>query len=183
MHKKVSLLSAIFIFVILVGCIKSQYDKPKKWKSAYHDISFEYNYLWTHVESSDLPEVMEVGVVDEKDGKSYFIQSFTDLPDGQDIYEEKYLELVKKNILKSNVKNKLLSEEKLIFHGEEYHRMIFLTFSNKFGVIKSEIYNRQQGAKKYAIQISYPVDEEDAEITIMPRDLYLIDKTVKIDGK
>ena len=171
----------ILYLLLSLGACGQQNDSVKTWQSEFREIQFQYTAPWVLLPTLDIKNRTLVGVIDMKDGKSYIIQCFDDLPK-EKLSDNEYLNGIKKTMLEPNPKNKLLSEDSVFFHNQVSYRQVFLMYTIKWGVLKQINYLIRNGKDAITLQILYPTTEIDATTQNIPELLTQFDKLVKLNG-
>jgi hypothetical protein len=174
-------LTFLNIIFTLNACAQ-QSDTANTWQSKTRDLQFQYNNAWTLVPVSDDSTQLFVGVIDTRDGKSYIIQVFDDLPQ-EKLSNELYLTDTRNKMLKPNPKNKVIIEDSISFHGQIAYRQVFLMYTDKWGLLRQISHVIRTGKELITIQISYPTTESEATNETIPGQLIALDKSVKLNGK
>ncbi len=173
-------LISLYVIFTLLGCAQAQ-DSVNIWKSNHRDLHFEYQTPWTLVPALDITSQTLVGVIDNKDGKSYIIQFFDDVPKER-LSNENYLNGIKQTMLQPNPKNKLILEDSVLFHEQKSYRQIYLMYTEKWGLLKQFNYVIRTGKELITVQILFPTKELGASNDI-PSQLVEFDKLVKLNGQ
>ena len=174
-------LTFLNIIFTLTACAQ-QSDTSSTWQSKHRDLRFQYNSTWTLVQVRDDSTQLFVGVLDKRDGKSYIIQIFDDLPK-EILSDEKYLTDTKNKMLQPNPKNRLIVEDSISFHAQTAYRQVFLMYTAKWGLLRQISHVIRTGKELITIQILYPTTESEATNETIPGQLIAFDKSVKLNGK
>ena len=176
---------SIFLTLLLIHSCKAQTEEQEKseiWKSKYYDITIEFNIPWSQMPSIDSKEKSLFGVLDKNDGKSYVVKIVDDV--SKDILSDSsYFEFTKKIMLDENEKNILLNETDTVIHGKNFHCLTFLMNTTKWGTMKQYGYIYRDGIKMISIQISFPIEEKNANQASIPEALIELDNGIKINGQ
>jgi hypothetical protein len=170
----------ISILSILSSCGQSD-GTTTSWRSDYRNLSVSFTNPWRKLPSLDTKEQTLIGVIDYSDGKSYIIKITDDTPQ-EKLTDNQYYEGAKKIMLAPNQKNKVLSESDTIFHGTTVHKIVFLMYTDKWGLMKQQTLIERDGKEFFSIQILYPVEEEEYDKPV-PGSILQLDKSILINGK
>ena len=171
----------LLYLLLSLGACGQQNDSIKTWHSEFRNIQFQYTSPWVLVPALDIKTQTLIGVIDMKDGKSYIIRCFDDLPK-EKLSDKNYLAGIKKTMLEPNPKNKLLSEDSVYFHNQISFRQVFLMYTDRWGLLKQINYLVRNGKDAITVQILYPTTEIDALTQLTPDLLTQSDKLVKLNG-
>jgi hypothetical protein len=171
----------LLYLLLSLGACGQRADSVKIWKSEFRNIQFQYTSPWVLLPALDIKTQTLAGVIDMKDGKSYIIRCFDDLPK-EKLSDKDYLAGIKKTMLEPNPKNKLLSEDSVFFHNQISFRQVFLMYTIRWGLIKQTNYLIRNGKDAITLQILYPTSEIDALTQVTPDILIQFDKLVKLNG-
>lgn len=175
------ILTFLNIIFTLSACAQ-QRDTLLTWQSKTRDLHFQYSTPWTLVSVSDDSTTLFVGLIDPRDGKSYIIQIFDDLPQ-EKLSNELYLTDTRNKMLKPNPKNKVIVEDTTPFHGQIAYRQVFLMYTDKWGLLRQISHVIRTGKELITIQISYPTTESAEYNEIIPGQLIALDNSVKLNGQ
>ncbi|MDH4471343.1 MAG: hypothetical protein QE487_01980 [Fluviicola sp.] len=146
------------------------------WQSKYHNLKANYSSEWSLLPGIDKENKVIFGLIDKTDGKSYLVKIAEDVSK-EDLPDEDYYLAFKEMVLNENPKNKLLSEQDVDFHGSNYHRLEFLIYTEKWGLLKQYAYVNRPGDFIIGVQLSYPVAEDKSNAE-MPESMIELDKNV-----
>src|SRR5437763_1536103 len=158
----------IFICFIGFSCGSATKQTSQFWESKERKISFLYYSPLTLLPTLDKKSETLTGVIDNNDGKSYVVHI------GDDISKEKfndkaYFNDIKRTMIRPNLKNRLIKEDSITFHGQIFHRQIYFMYTPNWGLLKQLIFVRRTGTEFYSIQISFPTQESDSVDTDLPK--------------
>jgi hypothetical protein len=145
-------------------------------------MSIEYYPPWTLIPAMDTKEKTKIGLVDLHDGKSYIIQMMADVSKDS-LTDASYYEYSKQLMLQPDKRNKLLFENDTIYHGHSFRQMVFLMFTEKWGLLKMVSLIRRTGKECCTVQISFPVSEKKANERDVPAQLRELDEHIRINEK
>jgi hypothetical protein len=172
---------SIFFFILLLSNCKGQTtDTLQIWKSEHYDLNAEFNSKWSLLPSTDTPKKILFGVIDKSDGKSYILKIVDDVSQEQ-LNDSSYYQLTKNQMLGANEKNILINESDTIVHGKKFHLQVFLMNTLKWGILKQYGYIYRDGIKMISIQLSFPIEEKNANQETIPQMLIEFDKGLKIN--
>ncbi len=174
-------LISLYVLFTFLACGQGK-DNPITWKSKFRDLQFNFQHPWTLVPVLDSAAHTFVGVIDMKDGKSYIIQFFDDVSKER-LSDESYMNGIKQTMLQPNPKNKLITEDSVLFHEQKSHRQTYLMFTEKWGLLKQFNYVIRTGKELITVQMLYPTNEQDAVNDPIPLQLVAFDKQVKLNGR
>jgi len=157
-----------------------QKARSQAWVSNHRNLSIQLFYPWTLMPILDTKTQTLVGVIDTSDGKSYIIQFFDDLP-VEKLTNERYFSGIKKTMLEADGKNKVITEDSVLFHGKFAYRQTFLMYTKKWGILKQENYVIRTGLELISVQILFPFSE-NASSQKTPQLLSEFDLSVKLNG-
>jgi hypothetical protein len=171
----------LLCLTILNSCF-SQNDKKQFWKSQYYNINVKFDSIWTPISNQDTKEKTLFGLMDKNDGKSYIIKIVNDVPKSQ-LSDSVYYQSTKNLMLQENQKNLLIEEKDTLVHGRNFHCMVFVLYTAKWGLLKQYALISRDGNKMISIQMSFPVNEEQKNTLYFPKSLIELDNGIKIKGK
>ena len=111
--------------------------------------------------------------------RSYIIKITNDLPKNQ-LTDEQFNKAIEEAMLNANDKNRLIIEKNIDFHGQVFHQQVYLMYTKQWGLLKQYANTLRTNEKMYSIQMSFPVDEINAENATIPQQLLDLNKKIKL---
>ena len=94
-----------------------------------------------------------------------------------------YYKASKELMLNANNQNTLVDELDVKFHGEYFHRQVFVMHTDKWGVLIQHAFTRRTGQLAYSVQISFPSNKGDSEKLDLPKLLTELDQNIRIGNE
>lgn len=116
------------------------------------------------------------------DGKSCIVQLMKDIS-YDSLSNDRYYDHAKKIMLQPDERNKLLTENDTLYHGKSFHQMVFLMYTEKWGLLKMVSLIRRTEIECCTVQICFPVSENRIDQSDMPASLRELDKHIMINGQ
>ena len=147
------------------------------WSSKHHKLEVIYAEPWTKIAALDISKKTLFGLIDKADGKSYIIKITEDVSK-DNLSDKEYYEATTEQMLAANEKNLLLEENDTVFHGLNFHQLVFAMYTEKWGVLKQHVLIRRENGVMAGFQLSYPVTAETAETANMATEMIALDKNI-----
>lgn len=168
----------LFLFIAYSGCYNFQHNGV--WKSKYHNISIEYkDPMKILAYKLDMKDKLLIGCFDTKEEQGYIIKIDKDVPLSQ-LTDEVYYSAIKQTMLNENQENQFIYESDTIFHGQQYHTLVFF-MNTKKGERKVHCNILRQNGYMYSVQILYPCEKVKILTEKIPVNLIKLDKLIKIN--
>ena len=140
----------------------------------------EYYEPWKLIPALDTKAKTLAGIIDKNDGKLYIVQLMKDIS-YDSLSNDKYYEHTKSQMLNPDERNKLLTENDTLYHGKNFHQMVFVMYTQKWGLLKMVSLIKRTEIECCTVQICFPVSEDDIEKSDIPASLRELDKRIIIN--